>query len=59
MRNFNFMIDRRLDAKLKAEHKRTGTPMSEIVRRAINRYLTEREENSLNGNGQRPAGRQG
>lgn len=39
MRLFNFMIPESLDRRLQAEHRRSGVPMSEIARRAIDRYL--------------------
>ncbi len=43
MRNFNFKIDDDLDLRLKADSTETGVPMSEIVRRAIVRFLDDRE----------------
>ena len=43
MRNFNFKIPTQLDERLKAESERTGAKLSEIVRRAIDEYLEDRE----------------
>ena len=39
-RNFNFVIPRDLDDRLKDESKRSGVPMSVMVRRAVDLYLT-------------------
>ncbi len=41
MRLFNFMISDDLDARVRGESVRTGAPMAEVVRRAIDAYLGE------------------
>lgn len=52
MRLFNLMIDDDLDRDLKAESKRTGAPMAEIIRRATRRHLDIQRGNN-NGQGNR------
>lgn len=43
MRLFNFHIPGPLDARLKEESRRTGIPLSEIARRALDEHLERRE----------------
>jgi predicted DNA-binding protein len=38
-----------LYARLQAEHERTGAPLAEIVRRAVDAYLTPREQAARKG----------
>lgn len=42
-KTFNFVIDPDLKARLVADSDRTGAPLAETVRRAINEYLQRRE----------------
>lgn len=43
MTRHNFFLPDELVAQMKDVSKRTGVPMSEIVRRALQRYLDELE----------------
>lgn len=43
MKRHNFFLPEALVAELKAVAIETGTPMSELVRRALQTYLTERK----------------
>ncbi len=52
MRNFNFKIPSDLDARLKTASKRSGAPMSEIIRRSVVEYL-EQEERRYGKDGRR------
>jgi predicted DNA-binding protein len=38
-----------LDERVQAEQERTGAPRAEIIRRALNEYLTPREQATRKG----------
>ena len=46
---FNFHIPGPLEGRMRAEADRTGLPLSEVVRRALDEYLERREKGPANG----------
>jgi len=42
-----------LYARIQVEHERTGAPLAEIVRRAVDQYLTPREREASRRGGAR------